>query len=290
MQDDGIKAPYTHRLPAVGACIYCGATNIRLTEEHIIPKGLGGTIVLPEASCDACAKITSLFEMKVMRGFMDRGRKAMGIKGRKQHKRPKKQAVDQTFIRPDGSPFEQDVPLEDPIRLMHLPVLALPGFLDPLNPPTPDANRVDVVALETLHFGVDQSLTLRNLKAFGVRIHERMDIWSFVRMLAKIAHGYHVAIRGMFRLEESPLIPIILGARHDARNWIGCTDEHPLSSDRPALHLLHEAPLEGDEGCECIAVRIKLFAPHGTATYILATQLREVSQSPPEDNDDPSNG
>lgn len=273
MQDDGIKALHRHCLPPVGACIYCGETEGRLTEEHIIPLGLGGTIVLPAASCDDCAKITSLFETQVMRGFMDRGRQAMGIKGRKQHKRPKVKAINQEFIRPDNSSFQQEVPVEHAIRVMHLPVLSLPGFLDPLHPPSPDVNRIDITALDTIQFGIGQSQALRDRSAVGVRIHDRMALWSFVRMLAKIAHGYHVATRGLFPVEESPLLPIILGKRHDSRNWIGCIDQYPLPSDRPALHLLSEEPLVGEDQSECITVRIKLFAPHGTATYVLATRL-----------------
>lgn len=240
MQDNGIKAPTTYRYPSVGACIYCGATSGRLTEEHIIPKGLGGTLVLPEASCDTCAKITSLFELHVMRGFMDRGRQAMGIKGRKQHKRPKETALDQTFIQLDESLFKQEVPVDQAIRVMHLPVLPLPGFLDPLHPPRPDAEQVDIVAVDTIQFRTDQFQAIRPHSAVGVQIKDRMAIWDFVRLLAKIAHGYQVATRGMFPLEESPLVPIILGTRRDARNWIGCIAEHPLPSDRPALHLLNE--------------------------------------------------
>ncbi len=104
-----------------------------------------------------------------------------------------------------------------------------------------------------------------------------MAIWDFVRLLAKIAHGYHVATRGMFPLEESPLVPIILGTRRDARNWIGCIAEHPLPSDRSALHLLNDEILKGDDQSECVAVWIKLFATQGTATYVLASRICEIA-------------
>ncbi|AIV53161.1 hypothetical protein NCW_00693 [Burkholderia pseudomallei] len=50
-----------------GACIYCGRSGIRLTDEHILPFFLGGVHILKEASCDACAKITSRFELDVAR-------------------------------------------------------------------------------------------------------------------------------------------------------------------------------------------------------------------------------
>lgn len=267
------KAPHTLRLAPVGTCIYCGTIGVNLTDEHIIPKGLGGTLVLPESSCEACAKLTSQVEMRVLRGFMDRGRHALGIKGRKAHKRVRPATVPMTLIHPDETLAEADIPLHVAMHVMHMPVFVLPAFLNPQRPPSPTANDVEVFAIDTLTFGVGQSEVLREHSARGVRFQDRLDIWAFVRMLAKIAHGHHVAIHGMFPLEESPLVPIILGTRSDAKNWIGCTEQDPLPSDRTSMHLLQDIPLEGEDGSKGMAVRIKLFAPHNAPTYALATRL-----------------
>ena len=54
-------------VPSRGACIYCGATDAALSDEHVVPYGLGGSHVLRKASCCRCAAITSKFERKVMR-------------------------------------------------------------------------------------------------------------------------------------------------------------------------------------------------------------------------------
>lgn len=48
--------------PEIGHCIYCGATRYstsrrRLGDEHIIPKALGGTLILKRASCQRCERI-----------------------------------------------------------------------------------------------------------------------------------------------------------------------------------------------------------------------------------------
>ena len=51
---------------AVGSCIYCGATE-QLSNEHIIPFGLGGRAVLPQASCSACASETGKVELRLLR-------------------------------------------------------------------------------------------------------------------------------------------------------------------------------------------------------------------------------
>ena len=46
----------------VNQCIYCYSKENKLTDEHIIPFSLGGLLILPKASCKACAKITAKFE------------------------------------------------------------------------------------------------------------------------------------------------------------------------------------------------------------------------------------
>lgn len=273
MDGKAIKAPHTVRMAPAGACIYCGTRDGRLTDEHVVPKGLGGTLVLPQASCDDCARLTSQFEMRVLRGFLDRGRRALGIKGRKGHKRTVADTLPQTFIQPDESTREVEAPWDDGVKVMHLPVFVLPAFLDPKRPMDPSVSQLDIMALDTLHFGLGQGELVREYQAQGMRFEDRMDVWAFVRMLAKIAHSYHVAVHGLFPLEQSPLVPIILGRRSDALNWIGNTSADPLPSGGQALHLLHHAVLESDNGSQAWAARIKLFAHGATPTYVLATRL-----------------
>src|SRR5260370_3199283 len=55
------------KIASKGVCIYCGQTDVRLTDEHIVPLALGGHHVILEASCDACADITKRFEQDVAR-------------------------------------------------------------------------------------------------------------------------------------------------------------------------------------------------------------------------------
>jgi len=63
----------TTRFASQGACIYCGSSD-DLTDEHVVPYGLGGKMILPKSSCRRCAMITGQFEGKVLRGFMRDGR------------------------------------------------------------------------------------------------------------------------------------------------------------------------------------------------------------------------
>lgn len=272
MQKPGIKAPFAHRFPAVGQCIYCGATGVRLTEEHIVPEGMSGTLILPDASCDPCAKITSLFERKVMQGFMDHGRQALGVKGKKKHKKKLASTVTQILVGDDNITKDVELPFDHAWKVMSFPLLTLPRALDPEKELTGD-DGVDVFGVDTIHFGTEHLERKHPDATRGARIHDRIDVISFVRLLAKIAHGYHVSVHGMFPLQESPLIPIILGQRLDARNWIGGMEEHPLQSDSHSLHLLAEDTLPADNGSQAVAVRMKLFAPQNAPTYVALSRL-----------------
>lgn len=59
------------RYQPVGKCIYCGAVRYdadqkRLAEEHIIPLAAGGDLILPQASCRKCEKLTCQAENSVL--------------------------------------------------------------------------------------------------------------------------------------------------------------------------------------------------------------------------------
>jgi hypothetical protein len=58
------------RFDPVGLCIYCGAAPpTPLTKEHIIPQGLGGGLILPQSSCEKCRRITQKFEETSLRSM-----------------------------------------------------------------------------------------------------------------------------------------------------------------------------------------------------------------------------
>jgi hypothetical protein len=130
----------------------------------------------------------------------------------------------------------------------------------------------------TLHFG-DPTEMLRQQSAVGVRFDTPMDVWAFVRMLGKIAHSYHVAEKGWFPLDESPVVSVVLGKSMRAKEWIGTLDANHLEKPgSQALHLMNITDLSGPDGSVCSVVRIKLFAPWPAPTYAVATRIRPPSR------------
>lgn len=70
-----------------GACIYCGATDVDLSNEHIVPYSLGGAHVLRDASCARCANITMKFEQRVARELWGDARTAFNAPSRRKRER-----------------------------------------------------------------------------------------------------------------------------------------------------------------------------------------------------------
>jgi HNH endonuclease len=67
----------------IGRCIYCGSTEPPLTDEHILPQGLGGREFLPDASCEICRVETGKFEEIVQRGMVWGLRRSLGMRGKR---------------------------------------------------------------------------------------------------------------------------------------------------------------------------------------------------------------
>jgi hypothetical protein len=81
--------PKGRQFGPVEQCIYCGATNVTLTDEHLMPSALGGDLVLVRASCISCQKeINEKVENVVLDWFRNiRYVRKMGF--RRLKKRPK---------------------------------------------------------------------------------------------------------------------------------------------------------------------------------------------------------
>lgn len=101
----------------VGICIYCRsaiysatAPARKLAEEHIVTYGLGGTLVLPEASCQKCEAITSSIEGHALRKIFGPLRQFLGAPTRNPKDKPDTLPLSVWF---NDSPNRQtvDIPL-----------------------------------------------------------------------------------------------------------------------------------------------------------------------------------
>ena len=216
----------------VGRCIYCGATEWsaqqlrKLGDEHIIPEGLGGGLVLPEASCKTCEAVTSAVELEWLRGayYTARVQKELG----KKKKRPPR-FLPLQFLR-NGKIVWESIPLEKYPAMIVTLLFDEPEILS------------DCVPVEKVLSG---GVAVGTLPTFGQLLKPYLDqgAVTFVpprssatsihlgRMLAKIAHSYAVAELGITGFTPF-LVDIISGT--DTRylsHYVGGTRDVPPASD-----------------------------------------------------------
>lgn len=209
--------------PPVGYCIYCRATD-QLTNEHILPFGLGGTAILPRSSCKGCAKITGQIEQLLLRGQMWPVRVYRALQSRSKYKdAPRTYPL--TIVR-DGVDEAVEVPLESYPIFLDFPLYPLPAILN-------DAlyngytNGILMCGFRTIHFGADPERVIKLFGGQGLRRTQGQRPVAFARVIAKVAYGFAVANGALDAIEgESFVVPAILGKVDEIGRWVGTSWAH----------------------------------------------------------------
>ena len=201
----------------VGACIYCDATG-RLSDEHVIPFELNGTIVLEQASCATCAAETSRIERKLLRGHWWPLRRQLGLRSR----RPKDQR--DTFV----ATTEVDGELESiDIPAAKWPVLTVfdfdvPGYLvNRFDAGAPISPRPFLKQLAPLPVISSKRKGVFRAGRQKVTLPVNIEVVDFIRLIAKVALGYAVFIRGLEAFEQFYVREIVLGKTDGATTYVG---------------------------------------------------------------------
>lgn len=219
------------KIKPLNECMYCGAKE-DLTDEHIIPLALWGDIILPKSSCKACAEITSKIERKVLKGFMQDMRNVANAPSRRKKKRPK--TVERTLITPEGQSVQKNFGLNETYSLLTVPIF----FRASIFGGEILSNKINVIGHEQLSFGINISKFLSENNMEGLEGKDSIDVFSFARLLAKIAYGMAVFHNGLFPREESPILPIILNQSNDVGFWVGSLVSSLSKSESKSKHLV----------------------------------------------------
>jgi hypothetical protein len=255
-----------------GVCIYCGAKGKVFSREHIIPSGLGGGLILLQASCESCRKITQTFETTCLRKDMFSFRYHFDLI---KHKYEIPDTVPLHLLAQGLGEVKYIPPKTNPNFLVLPFIHRPPGMISGGVP-----GQISPITLQV--FGNTAELKAQ-LEQQG-QLHDIRNLFNlqaFVRMLAKIAHSFLAGELGLknFKPELPQLIlddRCILG-NYLVGNWTG--DSTPPSNPK-TLHQLGWAPMRW--GNQWVAVvRIRLFAGCGpTPIYsIVAGAIsREIQQ------------
>lgn len=245
------------RYPPYGKCIYCDSTK-NLSTEHIIAFGLGGTLELPQSTCQECAKETSKVERIVLRGELWPVRVHRALQSRRGHLHAP-ESYPLTVVR-NGLEETIQLPLDQyPILVPFLNFA--PARLAVGAPSKPG---IDVSGIVTISFGPDPGKVLSTLGASTIKPYVSTHPVPFARMIAKIAYSMAAATGALLHLKEpSPIRQVILGINTCVGDYVG-TLTYPLSKHDDQLHRVVIFP---DKNLGQLVADVQLFSDSHAPRY-----------------------
>ena len=207
------------RSSGIGLCIYC-ESNDNLSDEHVLPYGLGGDLILNKASCERCRVITGKLEQKLLRGHWWPYRKKLGLQSRNPDASKELKSI--KIIKSNGDTISGKMPLESFVAAMVFK-LKPPSILDDKQTSgEPSAEEVFIKMLGPMptEAVVDERRYLINPDD-KVEFPVDFDSRDLTRFLAKVAHGYAIYKEGLEVCSEFYLPNYILGKTDGIQNYVG---------------------------------------------------------------------
>jgi hypothetical protein len=247
----------THFFDPVGVCIYCGNPN-DLTDEHIVPFGLGGVDILPSASCKACAKITGKIEGVVQRTILGDFRIHFNLPTRRKKERPKTKLIEVDDGR--GGTRKIEVPSGEYPPVLWVYTFGRCGLLLGA-PATLDVSMYNMV---TIHNN-QQLVTFTDKYRWDKKVRIQFRPNEFRRMLAKIGYSFLVALAG-YGTFTPLIIPAIMNENYNISYLVGQNPEiEPAGTNGEWFDLRIRTMHAGTQSI--FIVEIRLFQQNPVPTY-----------------------
>ena len=219
----------------VDRCIYCGSTD-QLSDEHALPDGLRGSIIVKNGSCEKCRKIIQPMEDHVLSIQLGPLRHAWGLV----RKPNAKTRLNLPVHGSNRKRYKAKVPVEDLPRYS----FAIPRYSTLPHVILLDAERSDEVFLAAQVGKRDLELQLRK---YGGTFTQEFHSGYFPRILAKMGHAVLAAHLGIDGWEPTLARAIREGtpADHWNRAYLG-TPAH--LSKVTARHEPGDCPVQAEVG------------------------------------------
>lgn len=240
--------------PSKGACIYCGATDAPLKDEHIVPYSLGGQHVLRDASCGLCEDITKKFEERVARDLWGQARTSFNAPSRRKKQRS-------THIETNDTELERShlIPAGEFPGAFVFYKMGPCGLLRSL-PPTEDiSGSWELVVID------DEARRNRFFERHGYNpTHKFRHVPdAFGRMLSKIA--YCQVLTALDLGDFNPLVlPYITGEKQNFSYLIGSRDGVPEPNSGYRLSTCYSV---GYDDQMLLMAELRLYANTHAPTY-----------------------
>ena len=264
MLTDKIVIRERETFPGFGCCIYCRST-VNLAREHIVPLALHGTHIITDGSCEECAKQTHAFEGYCAGVIFGPWRMANRYPSR--NKRGKK-ITRELKIEHGGKLEHIEVPYgQEPATPVVVPILETAGIIIGREP-------TESVPVKEMRLGVaipeDLQERVRKFRKDGserIRVPYRFKPYPFLRMLAKIGHGFAVACCGIDSFQHL-LPPYILGKDLKLAHVVGGVPEDiQLTSPGEAGYGFRVGLVSLENGRHLVGVRFQILRNFGYPVY-----------------------
>lgn len=256
--------------PSYGKCIYCGMDN-PATDEHIIPFGLSGDMILKKASCPDCARITSKIEQDILRGPFLGVRLFRRLKSRNGHKKTKFQVP----VRLLKNDVWQDVLLAVDDAPNMVP---FPNFRPPRAITGAPESEEHLVGRYDILFGKSPHEVCKEQGALKIEFNSSINLNSFARFIAKIGYSYGCALGVMNDLEmPQEIVQAIFQTDNSIEKWVGGCSGPTANPGH-----LYQLNLHYDFERRIAAVEVQIFADSETPSYlvVLGTLRHGVCKTP----------
>jgi hypothetical protein len=246
----------TRQAKRIGRCIYCGTTEGGLSEERITPYGLSGLLVLLEASCELCAKITSALEKRILKDMFFAARAALRTRTRRPKERAKPHRM---FVEKAGRIERVDALWQDHWKIIQLPIFPLPAEIDG----RAYASGIECTSMDVFELGERGEEIARRHHADKV-LPPKYSAEDFARFVAKMAYGYAIERYDLHAFEDVYVLPAILGVSNDIGRWVGCPDHREFPVRQCNISVGFKIIPRDD-----LVVRIKMFPQFDGAEYVV---------------------
>jgi len=241
------------RLAPLGRCMYClaaGGPGVVLTEEHLVPRALGGRLTLRDAACEPCRRLTGRREQMTLDREFAVPRTLLALKRRRA--RAKGPARLPAVALEGDAHAPVTLPVDAFPRTFALPAFERAGLLAGVDRATLPS-RVDFIAC-TLALG---PVARRSVAAPPLL----PDPAAFAHAIAKWAYALAVAELGLDCCDTQAMRDLMLGRRDDAFAFVGSTPDRTP----PARDWLHDVAFHEVDGW--LVATLALFASAGMAPY-----------------------
>jgi len=229
----------------LGRCLYCLSSGVPLTEEHLIPRALGGRLTLPDAVCEPCRRVTGRLEQATLDREFLVPKTLLALKRRRARgKGPSR--LPAVLLAGDDAPSM--LAADAFPRSFSLAAFEPAGLLRGVDRANASP-RVDFVDCR-LNLGTPTRQTIAATTPL-------VDAHAYAYSLAKWAYALAVAERGPDCCDTQAMRDLLLGQRHDALAFVGTPSPRAPASGE----WLHDYAVQ--ESGPWLTVELSLFASAG---------------------------